>query len=206
MSKPTQSDSSGQHLPLGNGANTQGGFRVDPPGQSNNSDSHRPDAPPGQAVYGDQTLAGTSGADSILGGYGNDSLSGGAGDDTLAGADGTDTLAGGDGADTFVIAGVAGTVDGLDHILDFTGGADSLSLSGGPAPTDANFDTATAATYGAAINAAFAAVADGAAYVAVQVGSDVIVFANTDAEPGNIEDAVVLVGRSLSDISFGDIG
>lgn len=206
MSKPTQSDSSGQHLPLGNGANTQGGFRVDPPGQSNNSDSHRPDAPPGQAVYGDQTLAGTSGADSILGGYGNDSLSGGDGDDTLDGAVGTDTLSGGAGSDTLVVTGVAGTQDGLDHILGFTGGADSLAFSSGPTATAANFATATAANYGEAINDAFAAVTGGAAYVAVQVGSDVVVFANTDAEPGNIEDAVVLVGRSLSDISFGDIG
>jgi Ca2+-binding RTX toxin-like protein len=206
MPKPIQPDNSGQHLPLGEGTKAQGGFRVDPPGQSNNSHSERPVAPPGQAEYGDQTLAGTSGADSLVGGFGNDSLDGGAGDDTLAGADGTDTLSGGDGADTFVAAGVAGTQDGLDHILDFTGGVDSLAFSGGPTATAANFATATAADYGEAITDAFAAVAGGAAYVAVQVGSDVIVFTNTDAEPGNLEDAVVLVGRTLADISFGDIG
>jgi len=202
----TKSDQSGTHLPLGNGANLQGGFRVDPPGQSQNSHSQRPDAPPGQAIYSDQTLSGTSGPDSVQGGYGNDSISGGAGDDTLFGAAGTDSLSGGDGADTFVVAGVAGSAESLDHILDFTGGSDSLKFSGGPAATDANFATATATDYATAITAAFTATSGGAAYVAVQVGGDVIVFADTSGVPGNIEDAVVLVGRSLSDVSSGDIG
>ena len=202
----TKSDQSGTHLPLGNGSNQQGGFRVDPPGQSQNDHSQRPDAPPGQAEYGDQTLSGTSGPDSIQGGYGNDTISGGAGDDTLVGAAGTDSLSGGDGADTFVVTGVSGTAAGLDHVFDFTGGSDSLKFSGGPAATDANFDTATATDYASAITAAFTAASGGAAYIAVQVGSDVIVFADTNGDPGNLEDAVVLVGRSLSDVSFGDIG
>ena len=101
---------------------------------------------------------------------------------------------------------MAASIAGIDHILDWTHGSDHLKFSGGPAATDANFDTATAADYASAITAAFAATAAGAAYVAVQVGADVLVFADTNGEPGNIEDVVVLVGRTLTDVSFGDIG
>jgi Ca2+-binding RTX toxin-like protein len=242
MPSQNKTNQSGDHLPLGNGQNEQGGFRLDPSGQFQNTHSQRPDTPPGQAVYSDQTLAGTDGPDSVQGGYGNDSITGAAGGDTLLGADGNDTLDGGDGGDSvsggvgndnlsggdggdtlaggdgtdnltggagvdaFIASGAAGSIAGLDHILDWTGGTDKLQFSGGPVASDANFDTATAADYASAITAAFAATADGAAYVAVQVGSDVLVFADTNGEPANIEDVVVLVGRTLSDVSFGDIG
>jgi Ca2+-binding RTX toxin-like protein len=157
-------------------------------------------------VYSNQTLSGTVGPDSIQGGYGRDSISGGAGDDTLSGGAGADTLSGGEGNDSFVVGGVADLVTDLDQVIDFTGGSDSLVFGSGPAATDANFDTATAPTYNAAITAAFTAISGGAAYVAVQVGGDVIVFTNTDSEPGNIEDAVVLVGQTLANVGFGDIG
>ncbi|MDB5449807.1 MAG: hemolysin-type calcium-binding region protein, partial [Phenylobacterium sp.] len=49
-------------------------------------------------------------------------------------------------------------------------------------------------------------------YVAVQVGSDVVVFSDSIAASGTngtvnagAEDAVVLVGRSLADIDFSNI-
>jgi hypothetical protein len=41
--------------------------------------------------------------------------------------------------------------------------------------------------------------------VAVQVGDDVIVFADTAGEAG-ADEAVVLVGNTLTGVGFGDIG
>ena len=48
--------------------------------------------------------------------------------------------------------------------------------------------------------------ADGSAdFVAVQIGNDVVVFA-TELGEHHVESAVLLAGRSLADISAGDIG
>ena len=41
--------------------------------------------------------------------------------------------------------------------------------------------------------------------VAVQVGSDVIVFADNGNDNGGFDDAVILVGRTLADISGANI-
>jgi hypothetical protein len=41
--------------------------------------------------------------------------------------------------------------------------------------------------------------------VAVQVGSDLIVFANTD-RVGDVDEAIVLVGQSLDGFQVADIG
>ncbi len=61
--------------------------------------------------------------------------------------------------------------------------------------------TATAADYAAALSAANAKIAAGASdYVAVKVGADVIVFADSHHNNGTADAAVVLVGKSLSDI------
>ena len=213
--KPQTSDlpdesNRGTHVPLAGNTET-GGRRVDPPGQVDNEHSHRPDTPPGLAGEdGDdaaaQTLSGTTESESLFGGAGSDSLSGGDGDDTLAGGGGADSLNGGAGADQFQVAGTAPTADGLDHVFDFTHAEDHLLFAGGVAATDANFATATATDYAAAQEAALQAVNGGAAYVAVQVGLDVIVFANTDGDPATLDAAVVLVGKTLSDIVPTDFG
>ena len=44
-------------------------------------------------------------------------------------------------------------------------------------------------------------------YVAVQVGSDVVVFADTDGTAGisGTDDAVTPIGKTLNDITFGNI-
>ena len=153
---------------------------------------------------GDDKLSGGDGADVLIGGKGDDTLSGGAGNDTLIGGHGGDVLSGGAGADVFVVGGPAtGT---LDRILDFAHGEDRLYFGPHQVATAANFATATAADFNAAKAAADAKIGSGAAdFVAVKVGADVIVFADTHHDNGTADAAVILVGRTLADIGFGDI-
>jgi Ca2+-binding RTX toxin-like protein len=197
----------GVHVPLA-GVTLTGGRRVDPPGQQDNEHSHRPDTPPGLVGGGDggdQTVTGTDAGETLAGGTGADSLDGGAGDDTLSGGDGADLLHGGSGADVFSVAGPADAPDGLDQVQDFITGEDSLDF-GGLTATETSFATDTAVDYAAALAAANAKMADGTVdVVAVQVGDDVIVFADTAGEAG-ADAAVVLAGNTLTGVGFGDIG
>lgn len=178
--------------------------RDDPPGRDDDH-SQRRDDPPGHA--GPQTLTGTDGADRLRGGNGNDTLTGGAGDDVLRGGKGADLLNGGDGNDVFRIDGHARTLDGLDRIDDFTSGEDKIVFDDDartPLTAD-HFATATATDYADALAQARLLIESGDAdVVAVQLGTDVVVFA--DENENEIDAAVLLVGRSLSDIAFDDIG
>jgi Ca2+-binding RTX toxin-like protein len=199
-----------------------GGRRLDPPGQDGNEHSQRPDTPPG--LLGDQTLTGTTGNDDLRGGRGDDSIGGGDGDDrlrgqqgddtldggagadTLAGGPGSDLLTGGAGADLFHVSGPAKALAGLDRVADFTHGEDQIVFGDDLVVDAGHFATATAADFDAALAAANADMADGSAdVVAVQVGADVIVFADNDAE-NSAGAAVILVGRTLADVSFDDFG
>ena len=81
----TNTNQSGEHQPLGNGQNDQGGFRIDPPGQTNNVHSQRPLLPPGQD-QGAETLVGTAAGETLKGALYGDSLDGAAGDDSLVAA------------------------------------------------------------------------------------------------------------------------
>jgi Ca2+-binding RTX toxin-like protein len=203
----------GQHLSLA-GKTEVGGRRVDPPGQEGNEHSHRPDAPPGlvkttepddDGPTSGETITGTDTGETIGGTAGADSLDGAGGDDTLTGGEGADHLVGGAGADTFQVTGAVATPDQQDQVADFTGGEDTLDF-GGLTATAETFASDTADDYDAALAAANARIGDGSVdVVAVQVGADVIVFADTDGEVG-ADQAVVLVGRSLADVSFADIG
>jgi Ca2+-binding RTX toxin-like protein len=150
---------------------------------------------------GADSLSGGDGADLMRGGDGNDTLDGGAGDDTLSGGDGANVLTGGQGADTFVIGGhVASSAAGLDHITDFTHGEDKLVFDGHVSLTDGNFSTGSAATYADALTLAKSQIGSGGSDVAaIQVGSDVIVFADTHHHD-HVDAAVVLVGKSLADL------
>ncbi|HHP7230983.1 MAG TPA: spondin domain-containing protein, partial [Xenococcaceae cyanobacterium] len=76
---------------------------------------------------GNDLIQGGQGNDSLLGEMGNDLLQGGSGDDLLDGGVGNDLLQGGGGEDRFVIA----PDQGVDTILDFQDGIDSLVLAGG---------------------------------------------------------------------------
>jgi hypothetical protein len=66
-------------------------------------------------------------------------------------------------------------------------------------------DTVVASSLSAAITQADTDLQTHAAkYIAIQVGSDVVVFANTDGTAGHIsatDDAIILSGRALTDIS-----
>lgn len=93
-------------------------------------------------------------------------------------------------------------LDGLERIFDFQAGEDTFVF--GAAATD--FVIVEALDYADAFADAASLLADDQAdYVAVQFGDDVLVFAdvnNIDA----IGAAVVLVGRSLSDLGLGGLG
>jgi hypothetical protein len=177
---------------------------------------------------GDDTLTGGDGADQLAGGAGADTFVVGRGAAASAGDDDaddddddhddedddhdddTDNTDDGDGdgdADDDDAAGDTAAGDaGLDRILDFTSGEDTLHFGDSLTGSEANFATATATDYDAALAAANTAMADGSIdFVAVQVGENVIVFADTDATAGS-DEAVVLVGRTLDGVGFGDIG
>ncbi len=154
---------------------------------------------------GDDSISGLGGDDRLEGGKGNDTIDGGAGDDLIRGGTGADVLTGGAGHDTFVIdSGVKAATD-LDRIMDFTHAEDRLVFDDGPAVTATNFVTDTAADFTTAVADANAKMAAGADFVAVQVGADVIVFADEVGEH-HVESGVLLVGKTLADISASDIG
>ena len=115
-------------------------------------------------------------------------------------------MSGGAGTDVFVFAASeSGVVIGaVDQILDWEAG-DSLRFGLGAAVAGQTYFEETAADYDAALVLANARVAAGVDFIAVQVGSNVIVFADTGGNNGVAEDAVVLVGRTLADIAAGNI-
>ncbi|RAK63285.1 calcium-binding protein [Phenylobacterium kunshanense] len=180
---------------------------------------------------GADSIDGGAGDDTITGGDGADQMAGGAGADTFVVGDvasASDDASDDDGddaddddddddsdadvdddddddSDDGDDSSESGQGD-LDSILDFTTGEDTLDFGQGLTGTEENFATGEAADYEAALAAANAAMADGTVdFVAVQVGGDVIVFADTDGVAGS-DTAVVLVGKTLDGVGFGDIG
>ena len=155
----------------------------------------------------------------VGGGAGNDVLAGGLGNDTITGGTGVDTMTGGGGADVFVFAsfGDSPAVAGaIDQITDWNGAANGVSFGLG-AGTALNYTETTAADFASALVSADAHLGLGGKYVAVQVGGDVVLFADTghfvlgvataggDGHIDASDDAVVLVGKSLADIDFVNI-
>lgn len=74
-------------------------------------------------------VVGSEGDDFLSGGQGSDQLSGGEGNDTLSGGMGADSLAGGAGTDSFVFRTQLADPGGLDTLVDFEPGIDTLHLS-----------------------------------------------------------------------------
>ena len=156
---------------------------------------------------GSDTIQGLGGTALLFGDDGDDSLTGGAGADHLVGGAGVDILAGGAGANVFETmpgdspsSQASGHPERLDHITDWTS-SDFLQFTGGPAMTANGYVEITASTFDQALSIAIGDTLTNIAFVAAQVGSDVIVF----DEQGPIE-AVVLVGRTLADISQANVG
>jgi Ca2+-binding RTX toxin-like protein len=178
---------------------------------------------------GNDTLNGGAGADQLQAGFGADVLNGGAGDDTMI-SQGPDasTLSGGDGSDLIVSGGAGRDVvfggEGRDRfefvaktapsvgleaeIRDWESG-DTLSFPGVSILSTASsilprsYSEFVAGSYAEALSIADEHIsATGAVYVAAQVGSDVYVFADTGDPADGADIAIVLVGRTLADISL----
>src|SRR5207253_3082995 len=103
----------------------------------------------------------------------------------------------------------SGTVAGsLDQIRDWES-TDTIDFTNAAlvAGNGTNYALeATAPDYATAKAAADSAIAGGVIdYYVVQVGTDVVVFADSNNDNGTADDAVVLVGRSLNDIGPGNI-
>ena len=144
---------------------------------------------------------------------GPDTLHGLGGDDVLQGGQGADVLDGGAGSDLFLVA--AGdspaAVGQMDTVIDWSS-ADRLSFvfGGGtlltPAGNASNYVETTAGSFSAALATANAQIAGGVVeYVSVQVGGDVIVFADDNGDHGAADDAVILRGQTLANIDASNI-
>lgn len=145
---------------------------------------------------GADTMSGGDGADSIVAGLGHDSITGDAGDDTIRINGGGNIIAGGPGADVFLLGAGSTATGSVPAIVDWDGAQDKLSFVGfTPNPSD--YTTTSAATYADALVAASRlTMQNHFSFVAVQVGSDVILFAGGSGGPSSVVD---LVGRSLTD-------
>ena len=133
-------------------------------------------------IPGASSLKGGPKGDGLAGSGLSDLLDGAGGDDVLGGGDGADSLVGGDGSDLFIVeAGDSpATLGQMDVVLDWSP-QDRLSFLR-PAGSATTYIEATASSFAAAKSLADAQIAIGSVdYVAVQVGSDVIVFATARA-------------------------
>jgi Ca2+-binding RTX toxin-like protein len=147
----------------------------------------------------DDTLLGLGGSDTLIGGGGRDSLSGSDGEDLLNGGVGADTLSGGEGDDTFVIRQGDTSPTGPDIITDWSS-EDRFSLSTGPGVYQETSAPDAGQTHANTLIAA------GARFVAVQTPLGVIIYMDTAVNGGQAEDAVLLAGRTLDDISAINLG
>lgn len=159
---------------------------------------------------GQDNIVGGSAADLLIGDLGDDTLSGGEGDDTLTGGGGVDQLTGGPGADLFTFtAGSSGLTAGtLDRILDWSA-QDRLHFGAAAAPGAAistyQESQSPAGDFNAAREAASVLISkSGVSFVAYQIGADVVVFADADGDKA-VDNAVLLVGRTLADIDVDSI-
>lgn len=180
---------------------------------------------------GDDTLQGQSGHDRLQGGFGADSLNGGAGDDqlvsqgpeasTLSGGAGTDTLVsggagrdvllGGEGRDVFEIVARTAPAAGVEAVIGDWEAGDLLSfpavsiLTAGILPRA--YSEFVSSDYASALAIANTQITGaGVQYAAAQVGSDVYVFADVGDPEDGADVAVLLVGRTLADVSLEAFG
>lgn len=156
----------------------------------------------GDTLIGDagaNLLRGAAGADWLYGNDGDDRIEGGDGDDYIQGGQGRDTLRGDAGADTFAFA--AGDSIAPDTIQAFAA-EDHILFLDGPAGTSGNYLEVSTIDF-AAVDAAFAG--SGVRYVAMQMFSDVFLFADVGDEGATYDQMITLSGTSLSSIDAGSI-
>lgn len=94
---------------------------------------------------GNDTVLGGAGDDTVLGGgrndVGNDLLSGGEGNDTIVAGNGSDTVIGGAGQDAFVFN--VGQLNGVDTVVDFEEGVDTIRVRGAADGSTLSYDSTT---------------------------------------------------------------
>jgi len=163
-----------------------------------------------QGGDGADRLFGEGGADSLGGGGGHDVINGGDGDDVIDGGSGADSLTGGAGSDSFRFQSASSNVEFTDRIMDWTSD-DQLRFffAGGigfKAATSANYAENVVSSVADAVSGANAVIAAGTVdFVVLQVGNDMIVFADSNNNNGDADSAVVIVGKLLTDIAYTNI-
>lgn len=151
------------------------------------------------------TLRAYAGNDLIQAGGGADTLDGGAGNDTLDGGAGSDVITTGGGADVIVIGQGQSLAGQTDVVSDWNSG-DTIQFAHVAGDTS-TYSEATAADFASATTLANGLIASGSTnVVAVQIGSDVAVFADSADNNGTQDDVVVLTGRTLADVSGANFG
>jgi Ca2+-binding RTX toxin-like protein len=166
---------------------------------------------------GDDHLYSTDGSDLLLGGDGNDMLvvygqgqslaDGGAGNDTIVSASADQSvLYGGEGRDQFEMVTKGRPGEGFDDIIADWESGDHFSFAQVSIYSilPRQYSEFVADDYNAAYSIAQQHIVfTGTQYAVAQVDDDVIVFADTNGDSSDGADvAVVLVGTSLSDISY----
>lgn len=150
-------------------------------------------------------LRGYGGNDLIQTGGGADTLDGGTGNDTLDGGAGGDVITTGGGADVIVVGQGASVPGQADVVTDWSSG-DTVRFAH-PTGDATAYAEGSAADYATATAFANNLIASGAAnVVAVQVGADVAVFADSADDNGTADDGLVLTGRTLADVSAANFG
>jgi hypothetical protein len=100
---------------------------------------------------------------------------------------------------------VSSSIADLDRITDFTHGVDRIGFSSRLSLAGTQMWTGVETSYANALADANQKISSGEAHiVAVQLGSDVVVFAGADMHH-SVDSAVVLVGKSLSDVDAWDV-
>lgn len=144
------------------------------------------------------------GSNMLIGGAGNDRFEGGEGVDTINGGAGFDTMTGNTGADLFIETDgetVEFLIDTKVNRINDWEAADLIRLRG--AFTAQQYVETTAENLFEAQGAAESRLKSGSEVVAIQVGADVLIF--TDISAGTaIHNVIMLVGRTLADISSDD--
>jgi Ca2+-binding RTX toxin-like protein len=153
------------------------------------------------------TLSGDAGNDTITGTLGGDTISGGTGSDVINGRGGKDIMTGGEGPDRFNFNTTESNVTaGLgDQITDWSS-EDTISFNLLGAATGTTYVETVSSDYASALGIASNAIAGGTIdFVLVQIGVDLVLFADSNNDNGTADTGVVILGKTLADIDFTNV-